>query len=507
MNVTDRLAVNADGAMGVPAAPLAARKLSFWTMAAYGFGQIGEALHNAGFGVFLIFYYQQIIGVSGTLTGLAMFVSLVFDAVADPVIGAVSDRTRTRWGRRHPFIVLAAVPLACFFFALFNPPAGLSPFQSFLWLTTFLILARAAMSCYLLPLTALGAEMARDYAQRSTMYAFNVLFGAVGGTIAIIVAYRVFFPTTAQFNPGMLNPAGYAHLGLYFSIGMVAAIAICAAGTWREIAHMPVLVRQQHQFSFAQLLREVRQVFGNVSFRSIFFGGMLATLVLTIDGVFGPYMGLHFWGLTTEQSSLLGPFALTGLLVGGVLVPPVTRWLDKKMALIGSAFVAIVLGNVLVTLRLFDPAWFPHNGAPILFWLLAASNFIGAGMVPLIYSSVSSMFADIVDEHELEVGERREGIVFAASSFSRKVTSSFGVLIGGVILDVIHFPRGAVAGTVAPDTLWQMGLLQGPASGLLVLIGVFMYMGYRLDRERHTVIVLELEKRRAAAVAAGGGGA
>ena len=159
---------------------------------------------------------------------------------------------------------------------------------------------------------------------------------------------------------------------------------------------------------------------------------------------------------------------------------------------------AIVLGNVLVTLRLFDPGWFPHNGAPVLFWLLAASNFIGAGMVPLIYSSVSSMFADIVDEHELEVGERREGIVFAASSFSRKVTSSFGVLIGGVILDVIHFPKGAVAGTVAPDTLWQMGLLQGPASGLLVLIGVFMYMGYRLDRERHAAIVLELEKRRVA---------
>ena len=189
MNVTDRVAVSADAATDAPAAPRAVRKLSFWTMAAYGFGQIGEALHNAGFGVFLIFYYQQIIGVSGTLTGLAMFVSLAFDAVADPVIGAVSDRTRTRWGRRHPFIVLAAVPLACFFFALFNPPAGLSPFQAFLWLTTFLILARATMSCYLLPLTALGAEMARDYAQRSTMYAFNVLFGAVGGTIAIIVAY------------------------------------------------------------------------------------------------------------------------------------------------------------------------------------------------------------------------------------------------------------------------------------------------------------------------------
>jgi Na+/melibiose symporter-like transporter len=137
--------------------------------------------------------------------------------------------------------------------------------------------------------------------------------------------------------------------------------------------------------------------------------------------------------------------------------------------------------------------------------LLAAQTFISISMVPMIYSSISSMFADIVDEHELDVGERREGIVFAASSFSRKVTSAVGVLIGGAILDFIHFPKGAVAGTVAPETLWSMGLLSGPASGALVLVGVTMYMGYRLDRQRHGVIVRQLQERRdAAALAAGG---
>ena len=481
-------------------APAPVRKLGFGTMCAYGFGQIGEALYSTGFNVFLIFYYQQLIGVSGTLTGFAMFISLLFDAVLDPLIGALSDRTRTRWGRRHPFIVMAAVPLACCFFALFNPPASLSETQAFLWLTLFLILARAANSCCVLPLAALGAEMARDYTQRSTMYSINVLFSAVGGTVATIVAYRAFFPTTVQFNPGMLDPAGYSGLGRYFGIGIVLAIAVCVAGTWREIAHLPARVPQRHRFSFRQLLREVREVFGNVSFRSIFFGGMLATMVLTIDGVFTPYMGLHFWGFTTEQSSLLGPFALAGLFVGALLVPPMTRWLDKKMTLVGSAFVGVVLGNVLVTLRLFDPSWFPKNGAPVLFWLVAASTFVAIAMVPMIYSSVSSMFADIVDEHELEVGERREGIVFAASSFSRKVTSAVGVLIGGAILDFIHFPKGAVAGSVSADTLWRMGLLQGPVSGVLVLIGVVMYMGYRLDRERHAAIVKELERRRGDAV-------
>ena len=479
-------------------APLSTRKLSSWTMAAYGFGSIAETLHSKVFSIFLIFYYQQIIGVSGTLAGLAMLISTIFDAVDDPIVGALSDRTRTRWGRRHPFIILAAVPVALTFFALFNPPSGLSQAQAFAWLLVFLILARLAMTCYVLPLTALGAEMARDYAQRSTLYAITTVFSAIGGTIAVVVAYRVFFPTTEQFNPGMLNPAGYSQLGLYFGLGIVVVIVGCVAGTWREIAHLPDRIAPQHRFSLRQLLREVRQVFGNVSFRSIFFGDLLVTLVLAIDHVFTPYMLLHFWGLTTEQTSLIGPFALLGLFVGAALVPLVTRWLDKKMTLIVSAFVGTVLSNVLVTLRLIDPSWLPANGAPVLFWLIVASNFLVLTVVPMIYSSVSSMFADIVDEHELEVGERREGIVFAASLFKSKVTTAFGVFIGGAILDLIHFPKGAVAGTVSPETLWRMGLLQGPASVVFVLIGLAMYMGYKLDRARHAAIISELQSRRGA---------
>ena len=478
------------------AAPV--RKLSIPAMAAYGTGQIAESLHSTGFGAFLIFYYQQIIGVSGTLTALALAISLIFDSVADPVVGALSDRTRSRLGRRHPFIILGALPLALAFYLLFSPPQGLTSAQAFLWLTLFSILARQALTFYLLPLTALGAEMVRDYTQRSTLYNFTFMFGALSGTAAYMVALKVFFPTTGHFNPGMLNPEGYTRLGFYFGVGMVLAMVICVAGTWREIPHLVVIERAANRLSVRQLVREVSEAFRNVSFRSLFFGTMLATIVLTIDGVFGTYMGLHFWGLTTEQQALLAPVSLVGLLVGGALVPAVTRWLDKKMTLIAAAVVSIFVGNSLVTTRLFDPAWFPDNGSPVLLPLIALTSFIGAAMAPLVYANLNSMFADIVDEHELEIGERREGIVFAASSFARKVTSSMGLVIGGMILDFIHFPRSAVAGTVHQDVLWQMGLLSGPVSGVLVLIGVLMFMGHRLDRARHGVILAELERRRVA---------
>ena len=480
-------------------------------MVAYGFGQVGEALMGAGFGTFLLFYYQQIIGVSGTITATALALSLIVDSLCDPIVGSLSDKIRTRWGRRHPFILVAALPLCVGFYFLFNPPAGLTQTGYFVWLTVFAIITRQALTIFHVPHLALGAEMARDYTQRSTMYSFNILFSSLGGAVGTAVAYRAFFPTTEQFNPGLLNPEGYHAFSLTFAVGIMIAILVCAFGTWREIPHL--LVRAEGPGNprvarapraslpklFMQMVREFKAAFRNRSFKSVFFGMMLATLMLSVEGVFNAYMGVHFWGLTTEQLSLLPLFAVVGLFGSLMLIVPVTRRLDKKMTLIWCSVIAIINGNVLIMLRLFTPDWFPHNGSPLILPFIAGATFVGSLMGPLIFATLNSMFADIVDEHELETGKRQEGIVFAARSFAIKVTSSAGLIVGGWLLDVIAFPKAARAGTVAPDVLWYLGFIVGPATSVFVLAGVFMYLGYGLDRKRHAQIVHELTQRRAAA--------
>ena len=106
------------------------------------------------------------------------------------------------------------------------------------------------------------------------------------------------------------------------------------------------------------------------------------------------------------------------------------------------------------------------------------------------------MFADIVDEHELEIGYRREGIIFAARSFLIKAVSAVGVVLGGFVIDWIHFPRGARAGTVSADVLWKLGLFQAPLPSVFLILAVMMYAGYRLDRVRHAHILSELAKTR-----------
>ena len=99
-------------------------------MAAFGVGQAAEGIKGTAFNTFLLFYYQQILGVSGLYTGLALAIALTFDAITDPVAGSLSDKVRTRWGRRHPFLLLSALPLGFAFFALFNPPGSLSQLEA-----------------------------------------------------------------------------------------------------------------------------------------------------------------------------------------------------------------------------------------------------------------------------------------------------------------------------------------------------------------------------------------
>ena len=478
--------------------PAEPRRVPIAGKVGFGVGQLAEGLHSAGINGFLILYYQQVLGLPGTLAGTALLIAMIFDAFSDPMVGAFSDHVRTRFGRRHPFIVASAIPLGVVFFALFSPPAGLDQTGLFAWLVTFAVLERVALTFYGVPHSALGAEMAPQYDDRSTIFSVSTGFGFLGGVLGLSCAYIFFFPETPEFRPGTLNPAGYPLLASVFALGMVLSIFACAWGTRSEIPYLVGRTDHPTSFDLTQTFRNVGVIVSNRSFAALFLGSVFGALVLNIDEILNPYMGLHFWALPTDQIAVLPFAALLGLPVALFLAQYLPRVFDKRNTTMLCIVVFVIFANTPVFLRLLDVSWFPENGSRWIVPILFGRGVLVGCFAPVALIMLASMLADVCDEIELESGQRLEGLVFSARSFALKLTSGVGNWIGGVILDLIAFPTNATVGTVPEDVLFNLGLVVGPLGAGLGSVGLGFYMMYRLDRGRHAEISAELAERRSA---------
>jgi GPH family glycoside/pentoside/hexuronide:cation symporter len=174
------------------AADLRRRRLGPSLMALYGSGSVADAVVQAALGSFLFFYLTAVCGLSNTLTGVSLFVALAVDAVADPLVGSISDNSWTQWGRRHPFMFGGAAPLAIALGLMFSIPSGLAGAWLFVYATAMSIALRVSQSVVVLPYIALGAELSDDYAERTNIVAARVLFTVVGTILCLSLGLQVF---------------------------------------------------------------------------------------------------------------------------------------------------------------------------------------------------------------------------------------------------------------------------------------------------------------------------
>jgi GPH family glycoside/pentoside/hexuronide:cation symporter len=474
------------------------RLLPFSSKLGFGVGQAAEGITGVAFGTFVLFFFNQVLQVSGTLCGLALGIALFCDAITDPMAGSISDRLQTRWGRRIPMIAGSAIPLAACIIALFNPPGGMSELFYFGWLVIFAVLTRLFLTLYHIPHLALGAEMAQDYVDRTRVYSYSQLFQTLALYGFSFSVLTFIFPTTDEASHGMLRAAGYLPFSLIAACGVIVSIALCVMGTIKEIPYLPPAnFDTAEPFSPGRLAGEVITAFKNHSYRMLVGGLFCAIILLGVEGTFMVYMYVHFWGMATESMRWIGPMALVALPISVALAPILTRRFDKRKLLIGLSSIIILNNNVMICLRLFTDL-LPANGTAELLALLLTFVFIGGLCGPAVMITLNSMFADISDEQELLTGERHEGIIFSARSFAFKAGGSVASIMGGVGLDLISFPRGAAPGEVPAEVLFWLGMVAGPLTSVVGLLILAFYMGYRLDRTRITEIQQQLALRRGA---------
>lgn len=473
-------------------------KLKLLTKISYGIGQAGEGIKTTAFEVFLFFYYNQVLGLSGTLAGAATLIALVVDAVFDPVAGSVSDSVRTRWGRRHPFMYAGAVPFGVMFYLLFRPPAELGQTGLFLWLTGFAIAVRISMAVYLIPHNALGAELSADYHERTSVGGWRILFGLVGGFATATIGFGYFFKDTPLHEFGQRNLAAYPAFSGFFAVLATGAVLWSALGTHSRIPHLVQPSHAPDPFSYKRLYRELSESLRSASFRALFVGTLVFFVTRGVQTTLGLHMSAHFWELASNDILIVNVLAFSGLVIGVPFWSVVSRRIDKRPTfLIGVLVfsVFVVIGPVMKLAGI----WPPRADEGLYLGLLGAFGFLASFGAAGSLISATSMMADLTDEHEYDTGRRQEGIFFGALAFSGKASSGLGHGIAGVALDLIGFPANADRGSVSPEVIHRLGMVFGPGTILILIIGVVYFARYQLTAARVSEMQKVLEQRRAAA--------
>jgi GPH family glycoside/pentoside/hexuronide:cation symporter len=455
----------------------------------YGSGSIAFGVNDQSFAYILPFFYNQVIGLPAIWVGTAIAFAMAFDALADPLVGQVSDNLRTRLGRRHPFMYASAIPVALCYFYLWNPP-NWSPVARFYYLIGAAILVRTFITLYEIPSSSLVAELTPDYHQRTSFFAFRSLFAWLGGLTMAMLAFGVFLMPDKTHPIGQLNPHGYVNYSITGALTIAVVILISAAGTHRFIRNFTV--PPARKLTLIQVVREMYETVSLGSFLVLIISALFSSIAAGTLAALNIYFNTFFWGLNSGQVFFLTAALIPAAVIAWAIATPISRVFGKKKAAIGLWIVATTFYWYPLAARIFG--FFPDNHSP---WLIPMLLFFGTIGVSLSIADdivISSMLADVVEDSELRTGRRSEGLFFAARSFVIKAVSGLGGLIATILLAIVHFPARADPATLDPAIPRHLALVYFPTSFGLYCVALVCLSFYKIDRATHEENLRKLGK-------------
>ena len=452
----------------------------------YSIGAVANGIKTDTFTFFLLFFYSRVIGLDPLLAGTAIFIALLVDSVTDPLMGTLSDRTKSKFGRRHPFMFVSFIPVSIFYILLFTPKVewGLSQTQLFLWMLVCTTFTRVGMTLFEVPHRSFGAEIIKDYQERTLLFSWRELITWVAAIGNAFMGYFIFFRSTPSYPYGQLNPEVLFPFALVGGIFMAAGMLYSSLATTKYIKD---LSQWSGSTSIKDIIKEISVAVTNKSFLIFFAGNLTLSIAWGLSNSLALYINTDFWGLSGNLITIFLAIYITSTLMAFYLTPRLVKRLDKKnlvlMCIFGTAFfspIAFISYNLGLT---------PERGTLSLIFFLS---------IPLVFISCfsvmgnmtrDSMIGDIADEVELTSGKRQEGVLYSAVSFIQKVNTAIGGFVAGLVLKIIDYPKD----DPTYEQTYSLFFVQGVVGPILLALPLFIFFFYKLDRNRHEIIIAELE--------------
>jgi len=463
------------------------RPLSFWTKMAYGAGDLGPAITANIVVVFLLVFFTNVAGLDPGLAGSILLIGKIWDAINDPMIGALSDRTESKWGRRLPWILWGAVPFGIFFFLQwvvpnFSDNPNTNQWGLFWYYVVISIFANIFYTIVNLPYTALTPELTQNYDERTSLNSFRFAFSISGSILSLIIALVLFgvFPNDPIKQ--------YLLIGGVCAILAVLPLYWCVFGIRERVLEGEA--RRQANPPPPQTMSYWEQL--KVAFRNrpfLYVVGIYLCSWLAVQNTVAiiPYFVQNWMGLTEQDfTKVVIAVQVTGLVMLFVWTAVSKRVGKKAVYFMGmSVWVIAQIG-----LFLLQP------GQVVGMYVLAVMAGFG---VSTAYLVPWSMIPDVIELDELNTGQRREGLFYGYMVLLQKLALAIGVFLVGQALQVSGFLKttaGQPIPTQPDSALWAIRLMIGPIPAVILLIGLVLAYFYPITREVHAEILLKLQERK-----------
>lgn len=466
-------------------------RLALWKKIVFGSGDWSMASFGTLRQIFYAIFITDVVGLEPRLASIAALVGILWDAVNDPLVGVLSDRIKSRWGRRRPFLLWFSVPFGLGFVLLWWAP----PFESQIALAAFVtfafMLSDTFQTLVIVPLYALTPEITLDYDERTSLTGYRMFFNLFASLATAVAAPAIVDSVLAS---GATQQQGYMIVASLF--GTLAIIPLLLIFFFiRERDRTQAQIEHEESISFVE---SVRTAWSNIPFRFATGLYMLNWITFDLVALALPFF-VAYWvssgnlldkalGLPVESAV----FAL--LLVTSVLVVPFWVWLSNHL----NKHIAYVIGMsfwAVVQLLIFTIQ--PGQ----ITYLLALSVLAGIS-VSTAHVLPDALFPDVIEWDELRTRRRQEGIYYGIKNFIRKLTGALAIFIALQVLGWFGYqspPEGATFFQQSPITLTAIRVMIGPFGALLLFSAVATAWFYPLTRERHARIrrLLEQRKKRA----------